>query len=48
MESIAEILEDVKQKMCDNYCKYTEQFDAAGNEDLFESDICKNCPLGRL
>ena len=47
--SISEIIEEVKTEMCDHYCKYTEQFDAEGNiEDLFESDICKNCPLCRL
>ena len=47
--SCAKIMEDVVTKICDEYCKYPEQWDEeeAGME-LRESEICKHCPLSRL
>jgi hypothetical protein len=55
-EKIKECLEDlisrtfdeVKQKMCDEYCRFTSGKDADQIEDLWDSDICNNCPLNRL
>ena len=41
-EEIEQIIED----FCDNYCKYREQWD--GDDELSESDICRNCPLDRF
>ena len=47
--SITEIIEDVKADICNNYCKYPHIFDEESEDyDLSESDICGNCPLGRL
>ena len=47
--SITEIIEDVKADICNNYCKYPHIFDEESEGcELCESDICTNCPLGRL
>lgn len=47
--SITEIIEDVKADICNNYCKYPHIFDEESEGcELCESDICRNCPLGRL
>ena len=47
--SITEIIEDVKADVCNNYCKYPHIFDEESEGcELCESDICRNCPLGRL
>ena len=45
-----EYLEDIKNEMCDNYCKYPNEYDPEQNDgvDLCDSDICENCPLNRL
>ena len=51
--SITEIIEDVKENICDDYCKYTEQYRSCykdpdeAQEKLF-SDMCNYCPLCRL
>ncbi len=44
----AEILEEVKKSMCDDYCKYSNMEN--DNEDwLFEKGSpCETCPLNRL
>lgn len=42
METVADIIEEVKKDICDNYCKYSE-------DDSEESEErCANCPLSRL
>lgn len=47
--SITEIIDDVKADICNNYCKYPHIFDEESEGcELCESDICTNCPLGRL
>lgn len=46
-EIIAEQVEEVKEAICGSYCRYPITWDLR-NGDLFESDICKNCPLNRL
>ena len=47
-KSITEILEEVKEAMCDDYCKYPNMKN--DNEDwLFEKGSpCETCPLNRL
>ena len=45
--SIQEIIEEVKEDICNNYCKYPEQWKEEDGE-LCESEICANCPLNRL
>lgn len=47
--TISQIIEDVKADMCRNYCKYTDTWDEeAEGCELCESEVCSNCPLGRL
>lgn len=41
METVADIIEEVKKDICENYCKYS------GDEDA-EKEKCPDCPLGRL
>ena len=45
---ISRTFEDVKQRMCDDYCRFTCGKDADQIEDLWDSDICNNCPLNDL
>lgn len=42
-QTIAEIVEEVKCEMCDNYCKYPDILP----EEVLWSE-CEKCPLGRL
>lgn len=42
-KSITDIIEEVKDDMCNNYCKYTEACDAVMNNGGTFS-----CPLDRL
>ena len=51
--SITEIIEDVKENICDDYCKYTEQYrscykDPDEAQEKLLSDMCNYCPLCRL
>lgn len=50
MKSITEILDEVREDMCNNYCKYPNEKGHEDNPDwLFEEGTpCKNCPLNRL
>lgn len=49
MKTVSEILEEVKNVMCSNYCKWPDQWDEEEEEmELFDSYQCKNCPLNRL
>lgn len=42
-------LEEVKKKICDNYCKYPAIWDAEKEGcELWESRICGECPLNNL
>lgn len=43
METVTDIIEEVKTEICDNYCKYVDQL---SEEELNEK--CSNCPLSRL
>lgn len=46
-KTVSDILEEVKQEICDDYCKYITQADS--KEDLFVDDSpCMTCPLSRL
>ena len=41
METVADIIEEVKKDICDNYCKFS------GDEKAME-EKCADCPLSRL
>ena len=49
-KSVVKIIGEVIEEMCDKYCKYPGEYDPAEHDgvELFDSDICKNCPLMRL
>lgn len=47
-KTISELLEEIANEICSNYCKYPEQWDAETMGELWDSEICKNCPLNRL
>lgn len=50
-KSITQQFEEIKEEMCDQYCKYTNQPIPEGKDEdwLFESgSLCENCPLNRL
>lgn len=48
-KSLSEQLEDIKDDICQNYCKYPDSWDedVMGCE-LVDSKYCQNCPLNRL
>lgn len=47
--TIAEILEEVKTDMCNDYCRYPKEFDEEKEGcELCESEHCQSCPLNRL
>ena len=51
MQGFQEDMEELKSNICDNYCKYPEQYqvneDDLGYEAMWE-EVCKNCPLSDL
>ena len=45
----AEKIEEIKEEMCDQYCKYPDIWDSEKEGcELYESDTCRDCPLQRL
>lgn len=48
-KTITEQIEEIKDDICNNYCKYPDLWDeVAWGCELPESDICRDCPLNRL
>ncbi len=45
---ISRTFDEVKQRMCDDYCRYTSGKNNDEIEDLWDSEICNSCPLNRL
>lgn len=44
-----EIIQEVSEDLCNNYCKYPDSWDEEKEGiPLEDSDICTNCPLNRL
>lgn len=50
MESVTKVLEEVKEAMCNDYCRYPREYDPEEHDEveLYDSDICANCPMNRL
>lgn len=49
VKSITDILEDARNDMCTNYCKYPDTWDEEKEGiELMDSEVCINCPLNRL
>ena len=44
---LEERLQKATEELCDNYCKYPEQWNK-GRGDLSESEICRKCPLTKI
>ena len=49
-KTISQIFEEVKEDMCNKYCKYPSEYKPKEHDgtELFESEMCRNCPLCRL
>ena len=52
-QSVTEILEHVKTKICDTYCKYPEQCEAEHKDydeayNVLLEKYCEGCPLNLL
>ena len=47
---VTSIIQDVCDEMCDKYCKYPYEWDPEEHDgqELFDSEICANCPLNKL
>mgnify|MGYP003298826399 CR=1 FL=1 len=52
---IDDIIESVKEDICDTYCKYSDRLKDYMSKPITEDNIndecpecCKNCPLDRL
>ena len=47
--TVSEIIEEIKVAMCNDYCRFPNEFDEEKEGcELYESEICGNCPLNRL
>lgn len=49
-QTVTQIIGEVTEEMCDKYCRYPGEWnpDEHDGMELFESEICANCPLQRL
>lgn len=49
-KTVSQIIEEVKNEICDKYCRYQTIYDADDEDELTEmmEKICFNCPLDRL
>lgn len=49
MKTITEQLQEIAEDFCNHYCKYPYEWDEEKEGcELMDSDICANCPMGRL
>lgn len=53
-ETVTDIIEKVRQDICDNYCKWPEKYGVDGDEsdpervEQMMEEICDKCLLDRL
>ncbi len=48
-KTVSQILEEIVTEICDSRCKYPDIWDEEKEGcELWDSDVCKNCPVGRL
>lgn len=48
-KTVSQIIEEVKYRMCNDYCRYPNEWDEEKEgKDLSESIYCMVCPLNRL
>lgn len=43
-KSVTELIEEVREEICDKYCKYSDR----GLSDDEIEELCTNCPLNKL
>lgn len=49
VKTITQQIQDITEEICNKYCKYPDIWDEEKEGcELCDSDICANCPLGRL
>lgn len=50
MKTATQIIEEVREDMCNNYCKHIEQMKDKPTMELDEfcAKYCEKCPLNRL
>ena len=49
MNTVASIIEEVKESICNDYCRYPKEWDReVEGMELDESAICESCPLNKL
>lgn len=46
-ESVVNIIQEVIEEICDNHCKFPDQYSEENEERLYE-EHCDNCPLNKL
>lgn len=46
MERVTEVIEEVKEEICNSICKYSDDQDLSYDELMAEH--CERCPLNRL
>lgn len=49
--TIAQRLEDIHDRMCDEYCKWPSQYPLDTDDDAYNmmgAEHCDNCPIQRL
>lgn len=48
-QTVSQIIEDVKNEICNEYCKFPLYWDeTVMGYELCESEVCAQCPLNRL
>ena len=48
METVTQIFEEIKNAMCNDYCRYPREWDEEKEGcELIDSDVCSACPLNR-
>ncbi|MCR5755530.1 MAG: hypothetical protein K6G30_12065 [Acetatifactor sp.] len=47
-KTITKQIEEIAEDFCTHYCKYPDNWDYEKDGELSESNICNNCPIGRL
>lgn len=50
IKSISQQLEQIAEDFCSNYCKWPNEYNEEEHDgvELSDSEICTNCPIGRL
>lgn len=44
-KSIMDMLTELSDEICNNYCKYQTMYDKSEDPDMLYEKHCKNCPL---